>query len=53
MSSEAPDLGVAWLATCEALAIRQDLTLCERLLAAWDGAARANLRRVCDAPAEH
>ncbi|MBB2483680.1 N-methyl-D-aspartate receptor NMDAR2C subunit [Mitsuaria sp. WAJ17] len=36
MSAEAPDLRAAWLATCEALAVRQDMTLCEQLLKAWN-----------------
>ncbi|HLO95774.1 MAG TPA: N-methyl-D-aspartate receptor NMDAR2C subunit, partial [Burkholderiaceae bacterium] len=36
MSAKATDLRAAWLATCAELSIRQDLTLFERLLAAWD-----------------
>ena len=36
MSVEAAGLRTAWLATCAELSIRQDLTLFEELLAAWN-----------------
>lgn len=35
MSTAAPDLPARWHASCQALGLRQDLTLAEALLAAW------------------
>lgn len=57
MSTPAPDLLEAWRSTCEALGIRQDLTLVEALLAAWSEPQRhyhalQHLRECLDALAQ-